>query len=237
MKRNHRILIALLLGSLTLGQISCGDEAPSNSSNETSAGDGGGGGGSSSSGGEGGQVRIEGDGTGSQETIADRYGKAMDLIKQRDWDGAREQLLEALYRSPSPEIQKDIHQHLKIVEQGILSQPAQSVGSVFQNAPNLYDKRVSVRGTFVPGGAVGKTMYYFFVATGQKLQCRYGSLPIEDKRTILLLNEGAQVLVRGTLKSPWGSNPNPYLEANYFRLEKSSPKPAQPPAEKKEGEP
>ncbi|MFA5140465.1 MAG: hypothetical protein WC728_14640 [Elusimicrobiota bacterium] len=223
--------------SLALAQ-SCGDEAPSGGSDESYAGDGGGGGGGgTSSGGEGGQVRIEGDGTGSQETIADRYGKAMDLIKQRDWDGAREQLLEALYRSPGPEIQKDIREHLKIVERGILSQPAQNVNSVFRDAPNLYDKKVSIRGTFVPGGAVGKTMYYFFVSTGQKIQCRYGALSLDDKRTILLLDEGAQVMVRGTLKSPWGSNPNPYLEANYFRLEKASAKPAQPPAEKKEGEP
>jgi hypothetical protein len=236
MKRNDRLLITLLLASLALGQTACGDDPPASSSSGDNAGDGGGGGGGTSSSSEGGQVRIEGDGSGSQETIADRYGKAMDLIRQRDWDGAREQLLEALYRSPSPDIQKNIQGHLKAVEQGLLSQPAYNVGSVFKNASNLYEKKISVRGTFIPGGAVGKTMYYFFVSTGQKMQCRYGALSLDEKRTILLLDEGAQVLVRGTLKSPWGSNPNPYLEASYFRLERAAPKPAQPPAEKKEGE-
>lgn len=40
---------------------------------------------------------------------------------------------------------------------------------------------------------------------------------------ILRLKDNARVLVRGTLKSPWGSNPDPYLDASYFRLEKLSP--------------
>ena len=110
---------------------------------------------------------------------------------------------------------------MKIVEQGILSQPAHNVGDIFKDANNLYNKKVSIRGTLFTGGKVGTVTYYFFVQTGRKkIQVRYPKLDLDSKKTILLLKDGAQILVRGTLKSPWGSNPKPYLEASYFRLEK-----------------
>ena len=116
-----------------------------------------------------------------------------------------------------------IRKHLKIVEQGILSQPTYTALQVFQRANNFFGKKVSVRGTFVSGGATGKTTYYFWTKAGKNIQCRYAQLSLEDKRTILMIPEGSQIFVRGVLNTPWGSNPNPYLELNYFRVEKLAP--------------
>jgi hypothetical protein len=177
----------------------------------------------SSAGGEGGGGQVALSGGGGEGTIADRYEKALTMIRDRDWDGAREQLLEALKRSEGKDIQTEIHGHLRLVERGILAQPTYYTGEVFGMQNKMMGKKVSMRGTFVPGGPVGKVSYYFWLDAGGKIQCRYEALPLESKKKILLLKQGAQVLVRGTLKSPWGSNPNPYLELSYFRLEKLAP--------------
>ncbi len=172
--------------------------------------------------GGGGQVALAGGE--AQGTIADRYESALKKIKKRDWDGAREELLEALARSEGKDIQEEIKGHLKLVERGILSQPTHLAGEVFGDQDKMLGKKVSMRGYFSPGGPVGKVSYYFWLDAGGKVQCRYDALPLESKKKILMLDEGAVVLVRGTLKSPWGSNPNPYLELSYFRLEKLAPK-------------
>ncbi|OIO11027.1 MAG: hypothetical protein AUJ52_02895 [Elusimicrobia bacterium CG1_02_63_36] len=187
--------------------------------------------GSSDSGGGGsGEVALGGD---RQEgTIADRYETALKMIRDRDWDGAREQLLEAMKRSEGKDIQKEIRGHLKLVERGILAQPTYYTPEIFGMQEKMMGKRVSARGRFISGGPVGKVSYYFWLDAGGKIQCRYEDLPLDSKQKILLLKDGAEVLVRGTLKSPWGSNPNPYLELNYFRLEKLAPKQAEPSEEK-----
>lgn len=166
-----------------------------------------------------GEVAI-GQSEADKATIAERYQKALGLIQKRDWDGARSELLEAYQRSPDAATRKEIQGHLKLVEQGLLEQPAYPVPAIFGAAEKLFDKSVSVRGRFIPGGAIGKVNYYFWVESGRKIQVRYGQLLLEDKKVIHTLTEGSQVLVRGALKSPWGSNPNPYLEAQFFRLEK-----------------
>jgi hypothetical protein len=218
----RRWLAFLFVAAAGAALAACGDEPPQNpgSGSQEDAYAGSSGGGTAPSGG-GGDVRIEG-GDGKQETIADRYEKAMTLIKKRDWDGARDELLEAMHRSQGKDIQREISDHLKLVEQGILQQPVLGGRELFEKANQLYEKKVSVRGTFLSGGEVGKTTYYFWVQSAVKVQCRYGNLPLEDKKVIVLLKEGAQVLVRGTLKSPWGSNPNPYLELSFFKIEKLS---------------
>jgi hypothetical protein len=211
----------LLLLCMTLA--ACDDAPPAEPTDSGGYQGGGAGAGTSSKGSGSGQVRV-GAGQSSRETITDRYSKALKKINKRDWDGAREELLEALHRSSGNPIQNDIREHLAIVEQGLLAQPTHNVGDVFSRAKNLYEKKLSIRGTFFNGGKVGKVSYYFFVQTGRdRMQVRYPNLELEDKKTILLLKDGARVLVRGTVKSPWGSNPKPYLEANYFRLEKLSP--------------
>lgn len=209
-------------GVLLVALAACGcDDAPPQESSEPQYQPSGGGSTGNKDGG--GQVAI-GDAQSSRENIAESYQKALSKIQQRDWDGAREELIGALHRSQGHEIEKDIRKHLQIVEQGILAQPPQNVGDVFKQGKALFEKKVSIRGTFFTGGKVGKVTYYFFVQTGkERVQCRYHKLELEDKKTVLLLEDGAQVLVRGTLKSPWGSNPDPYLELNYFRLEKLSP--------------
>lgn len=214
-----RTAVFLLLAALWTA--ACDDAPQEGQPQEETAGGGGGGG--AGSGGGGGQVKV-GAGQSSRETIAERYEQALDLIRKRDWDGAHAQLLDALARSRGTPIEKDIRQHLAVVERGILAQPAYNVDDVFSQAEALYDKKVSIRGYFIPGGDVGRVTYYFWVQTGAtRIQARYPQLGLEDKRTILQLKEGAQVLVRGTLKSPWGTNPNPYLELNYFRLERLPP--------------
>lgn len=180
------------------------------------------GGGSGDTGGGGGQVALSGGE--DQGTIADKYETALKKIRERDWDGAREELLEALKRSEGKDIQKEIQGHLQLVERGILSQPTVLTGEVLGAQDKMLGTRISMRGYFTPGGPVGKVSYYFWLDAGGKIQCRYEALDLESKKKILLLNEGAIVLVRGVLKSPWGSNPNPYLELNYFRLEKLAPK-------------
>jgi len=215
-----RWLTLAFLAAAGAALAACGDEAPAEApQEETYAGSSGGS--SGGSGGGGGDVRIEG-GDGASGTIADRYEKAMVLIKKRDWDGARDELLEAMNRSQGKDIQREIHDHLTMVEQGILSQPVYNGRELFEKAAQFYEKKVSVRGTYIPGGEVGRTTYYFWTQSAQKVQCRYGNLPLEDKKVLIILKEGAQVLVRGTLKSPWGSNPNPYLELSYFKIEKLS---------------
>jgi len=179
-------------------------------------------GGGTPEGGGGGQVALSGGE--NQGTIADRYESALKKIKKRDWDGAREELLEALNRSEGKDIQKEIKGHLALVERGILSQPTYLAAEVFSSQEKMMGRKVSMRGYFSPGGPVGKVSYYFWLDAGGKVQCRYEGLPLESKKKILMLKEGAIALVRGTLKSPWGSNPNPYLELSYFRLEKLAPK-------------
>lgn len=190
-------------------------------------------------GGGGGQVKV-GTSQNSRETIADRYQKALTAIKKRDWDGAREELIGALERSEGHPIQKDIREHLKIVEQGLLAQPTYEVTDLYLNADKFFKKRVSVRGTFLPGGKVGRATYYFWIKTKKrKIQARYNKLGLDDKKKILLLKNGATVLGRGMLKEPWGSNPRPYLELSYFRLERLSPESeaAQKKRKAKEGAP
>lgn len=214
----RRTAVFLLLAALCAA---C-DDAPQESPPPAQE-SGGGGGAGAGSGGGGGQVKV-GAGQSSRETIAERYEQALDLIRKRDWDGAHAQLLDALARSRGTPVEKDIRQHLAVVERGILAQPAYNVDDVFTQSAALYDKKVSIRGYFIPGGEVGRVTYYFWVQTGAtRIQARYPQLGLEDKRTILQLKEGAQVLVRGTLKSPWGTNPHPYLELNYFRLERLPP--------------
>ncbi|PCI37377.1 MAG: hypothetical protein COB53_06775 [Elusimicrobia bacterium] len=176
--------------------------------------------------GGGGQVALSGGE--NQGTIADRYESALKKIKTRDWDGAREELLEALQRSEGKDIQTEIRGHLKLVERGILSQPTFLTAEVFKSQDKMMGKKVSMRGYFSPGGPVGKVSYYFWLDSGGKIQCRYDALELDAKKKILLLKDGAVVLVRGTLTSPWGSNPNPYLELSYFRLEKLAPKKENP---------
>lgn len=212
----------LALTLLCAGLAACDDAPPDSSAPDNSGGGGGGTAGSSSGGGGGGQVRV-GDEQSSRETITERYQSALEKIKTRDWDGARDDLTQALERSAGNPIEGDIRKHLQLVEQGILAQPPHTVASAFAGAASLFEKKISVRGILLGGGKVGQVTYYFWVQTGrEKLQCRYPKLSLEDKKTILLLKDGAQVLVRGTLKSPWGTNPDPYLDLSYFRLEKLS---------------
>ncbi len=182
-----------------------------------------------STGGGGGQVAIGGQGEG---TIADRYEKALKMIKEKDWDGARDQLLEAYRRSDSADIKKEISGHLKMVEQGLLSQPTLTAPQAFAS-PALIEKRISMRGLTISGGPVGKVTYYFWLNSGQRIQCRFSGLTLDEKKSILSLPDGSQALVRGTLKPPWGSNPTPYLDLTYFRLEKRAVEPVAAPAQER----
>ena len=181
--------------------------------------------GSVSYGGGGGQVRV-GNPQATRQSVEESYKQALDSIAEKKWDNARETLTEALRQAAGTDLEKDIRTQLKVVDRGLYSQPTHEVTDLFLKAPEYYDTNVSVRGLFVPGGKVGEATYYFWTRTAKrKIQCRYKDLSLEDKQKILLLKEGAQVLVRGALKSPWGSNPNPYLDLTYFKLEKLAPKP------------
>ncbi len=174
-------------------------------------------------GGGGGQVSV-GKNPQARGSVEERYEKALKSIKERDWDGARAQLLDALKRGKGQEIEKDIQEQLKIVDRGLLSQPTYEVTDLQLHAKEFYEKKVSIRGSFIPGGKVGRVTYYFWVKTKKRqIQARYPKLPLKNKKTILRLKQGAQVLVRGTLKPPWGTNPNPFIELSYFRLERLSP--------------
>ena len=92
MMRNKGILLIVCAAVFAMA---CDDappaepEEPNYASSGVSAGSGSGGGG---------QVRV-GAGQSSRETITDRYEMALGKIKRRDWDGAREDLLQALHRS------------------------------------------------------------------------------------------------------------------------------------------
>lgn len=170
-----------------------------------------------------GDVAIAGS---SDGTIADRYEKALKMIKDKDWDSAREQLQEAYRRSDSNDVKQEIRGHLSMVEQGILAQPTVTGPEIFAHAAKVLEKKVSMRGRLVQGGAVAKVTYYFWLDSGSKVQCRFPALSLEEKKLIFSLPDGSEVLVRGTVKPPWGSNPNPYVELSYFKLEKRVPEPA-----------
>jgi len=174
-------------------------------------------------GGGGGQVSV-GRNPKARGSIEERYENALKSIKKRDWDGARDQLVEALKQGKGQELEDDIRRQMKVVEQGLLAQPTHEATDLMLNAKQFYEKKVSVRGTFIPGGKVGRASYYFFVRTKKReIQARYNKLSLDDKKTILLLKKGAVVLARGTLKEPWGTNPRPFIELSFFRLEKLSP--------------
>ncbi|MBI5595936.1 MAG: hypothetical protein HY928_07595 [Elusimicrobia bacterium] len=215
----RRLTLAVALLSVAL--CGCEDE-PSGKQGPTEDDGGGMHGASATTGGSSGDVAIA---SPSEGTIADRYEKALKLIKEKDWDGARDQLLEAYRRSDSADVKKEIRGHLGMVEQGIRAQPALSAAEVFAGAPALMEKKVSMRGTLLQGGQVAKVTYYFWLQAGAKIQCRFSALTLEEKRLIQTLPDGSDVLVRGTLKPAWGSNPNPYLELSYFRLERRPPDP------------
>lgn len=211
----------LLAVALLCGALAACEDAPQQA--KSTEDDGGGmRGASTGQGGGSGDVAIAG---ASEGTIADRYEKALKMIKDKDWDGAREQLQEAYRRSDSKDVKKEIQGHLAMVEQGILAQPTVTGPEIFVHAAKVMEKRVSLRGKLLQGGPVAKVTYYFWLESGAKVQCRFPGLSLEDKKLILSLADGAQVLVRGTVKPPWGSNPNPYVELSYFRLEKRAPEP------------
>lgn len=213
-----RAFLAVSLASLAL--CAC-DETPQQ---QKPAEDDGGGmrGASGTQGGGSGDVSIGGAGEG---TIADRYEKALKSIKEKDWDAAREQLQEAYRRSDSADVRKEITGHLAMVEQGLLAQPSVTGPEVFGHAQKLFEKKVSMRGKLLQGGPVAKVSYYFWLESGSKVQCRFPGLTLDDKKLILTLPDGSDVLVRGVVKAPWGSNPNPYLELNFFKLERRAPAP------------
>lgn len=215
----RRMTLAVALFSLAL--CGCDDEPAGKKTNTEDDGGGGMRGASGSTGGSG-DVAIA---SPSEGTIADRYEKALKMIKEKDWDGARDQLLEAYRRSDSDDVKKEIRGHLGMVEQGIRAQPTFSAPEVFAAAPKIMEKKVSMRGTILQGGQVAKVTYYFWLQSGAKIQCRFAGLTLEEKRTIQSLPDGSEVLVRGIVKPAWGSNPNPYLELSYFRLERKAPAP------------
>ena len=151
----------------------------------------------------------------------DHYSKAIGLIKEKRWDAARAELLSSL-RTAEPEKEGDIRRRLAEVETEILSQPPWPLPSLLADK-TLQNKVVSVRGKYKDGGKVGRSTGYFWLETAQKtrLRCRYGRLSLEEKEAILSLKPGAPLLMRGELKSAWGSDPNPYLDADLFRREKN----------------
>ncbi|MBI3297019.1 MAG: hypothetical protein HYZ75_02565 [Elusimicrobia bacterium] len=218
-----RTLIALLFMSLVLA--GCEDPGPGGGKPPPKEDDGSGsmGGGAPASGG-GGDVAIAG---ASDGTIADRYEKALKMIKDKDWDGAREQLMEAYRRSDSPEVKKEVQGHLAMVEQGLTAQPTLSAPEILGMAPKLMEKKVSMRGKVIQGGPVARVTYYIWLESGAKIQCRFATMSLEEKKLILSLPDGSDALLRGTLKPAWGSNPNPYIEMSYFRLiRRAEPAPA-----------
>ena len=164
----------------------------------------------------GGDVRVAPEGR-----REDHYSKAIGLIKEKRWDAARAELLSSL-RTADPEKEKDIRRQLVEVEAELLAQPSLPVHSLLADK-TLQNKVVSVRGKYTDGGKVGRTTGYFWLETAEKarIRCRYGRLSLEQKEAILRLKPGASLLVRGELKSAWGSDPNPYLDADLFRREKT----------------
>ncbi|MEK9146205.1 MAG: hypothetical protein AAB339_11400 [Elusimicrobiota bacterium] len=163
----------------------------------------------------GGEVRVAPEGP-----REDHYSKALDLIKEKRWDAARAELLSSL-RAAEPEKEGDIRRRLAEVETELLAQPPWPLLSLLADK-TLQNRVVSVRGTYKDGGEVGRTTGYFWLETAQKtrIRCRYSRLSLEEKETILSLKPGVPLLVRGELKSAWGSDPNPYLDADLFRREK-----------------
>ncbi|HAH07336.1 MAG TPA: hypothetical protein DCM05_12585 [Elusimicrobia bacterium] len=188
----------------------CGDEPEK----EAPAPESGGGASSTSSGGGGGEVSLAGE----QEAPGDPYTNALEHIKKQDWDSARQELLKSLQFRQEPDKEKETLSQLRAVEQKLAAQPAVPASKLLSDK-GFYDQRVSIRGRFTSGGEVGYATQYFWIDDVKRLQCRYAKMPLEDKKRILTLQGGEKLMVRGTLRSPWGSNPDPYLEAEYVRVE------------------
>jgi len=157
---------------------------------------------------------------GNQQADYDPYTKALEHIRGKDWDSARTELLKTLEHRLNPDQEQDARAKLKEAEQGIVSQPAQPVPNLI-SGKGFYDQRVSIRGKFASGGEVGYATQYFWLDDIKRLQCRYSKMPLAEKKAIAALKGGEKVLVRGMLKSPWGSNPDPYLEAEFLRVEEA----------------
>lgn len=162
----------------------------------------------------GGEVAI-----GEARTAGDAYGRALGHIRERNFDSARGALLEALQSPPAGQ-EGELRAKLAETERELLAQPAKAPGDLLGRG-ELLETRVSVRGAFVSGGEVGAASQYFWVEAGKRLRIRYGKLSPRDKTVVSTLRPQAPVLVRGVLRPPWGTDGDPYLEAEFVHAEKA----------------
>ncbi|MFA6028715.1 MAG: hypothetical protein WC969_02545 [Elusimicrobiota bacterium] len=162
----------------------------------------------------GGEVALDG-----ARSAESPYDRALGHIRERDFDSARGALLEAL-QSPSAGREGEVRAKLAETERELLGRPA-TAPDVLLRRNDLLDTRVSVRGAFVSGGEVGAASQYFWVEAGKRLRCRYGKLSSRDKAVVSSLRAKDPVLVRGTLRPPWGTDGEPYLETEFVHAEKA----------------
>ena len=178
-------------------------------------------GGGARGGGGGGDVAVGAPEAGSSQGtgLEVRYQKALDLVKKKDWDAAYAELQDVADRGAGTPVAAQAQKQLQTVTANLLTYPPTPVQSLLA-APEIFSERsVTLRGSFQGGGAVGASTYYFWVKQGRTVQCRYPRLSLPDKQRILKVKDGSPVLVRGTVKPPWGTNPDPYLDLTLFRAE------------------
>ncbi|MBI5200193.1 MAG: hypothetical protein HY925_01290 [Elusimicrobia bacterium] len=182
---------------------------------------GGGGGGSTGGGGGGGDVSFGNPGgeragapsAARNPQIEQRYERAVQKIKDRDFDGAYLELGSLVVENPDSNLAAKAMKDLEQVQTTLLAIPPTPHASLL-SAKKFASKPVSVRGAFRPA-APGETETFWLDADGKKVRCRYSRLHAEAKRALATMPPGSKLLARGF----WTTGAEPFLDVTLFKIE------------------
>ncbi|MBI4425762.1 MAG: hypothetical protein HY554_18675 [Elusimicrobia bacterium] len=150
--------------------------------------------------------------------LEEKVERALARMRAADYDGAYEELGEALAAGRGPAAERAARE-LEQVQARLLAIPPVPAGEVVSQPARFLDRPVSLRGRFAPGGSAGSAGQYFWLLSGrERVQCRYHRLHADAKKAALGLAEGTGLLVRGKLRSAGASS---YLDLVLFRIERS----------------
>ena len=180
----------------------------------------GGGGGSTGGGGGGGDVSFGG-GPGPGVPPAARnpqielkYERAVQKIKDKDFDGAYLELGALVSEAPDSNMAAKAMKDLEMVQGQLLQIPPTPHASLLSSKKKFSAKGISVRGAFgaAPAGAAET---FWLDADNRKVQCRYPRLHPEAKRALATMPAGSKLLVRGF----WDAGADPFLDVTLFKIE------------------
>ena len=181
---------------------------------------GGGGGGTHAGGGGGGDVALGGGPERGSAPAAARnpqielkYERAVQKIKDRDFDGAYLELGALVMESPDSNLAAKAMKDLEQVQTALLAIPPTPPAGLL-TSKKFASKPVSVRGAFRAAEA-GAAETFWLDADKRKIKCRYPRLHAEAKRALATMPPGSKLLVRGI----WNAGADPYLDVTLFKIE------------------